>query len=217
MRQYFPLILMILISSIVTNCSRKKEITQKPNVILIMADDIGFECLSINGSKSYNTPVLDSLAANGINFTNTISQPLCTPSRVKIMTGKYNFRNYEHFTYLNSNQKTFGNLFRENGYKTAAIGKWHLGHKKQYLPLQHGFDYYYGIPYSNDMENINGGAIPVKDYYWKIYDSEKPVSDNYKVPLLENNETIERPADQTTITKRYTEKAVEYIRKNLNV
>ena len=109
MRQYFPLILMILISSIVTNCSRKKEITQKPNVILIMADDIGFECLSINGSKSYNTPVLDSLATNGINFTNTISQPLCTPSRVKIMTGKYNFRNYEHFTYLNSNQKTFGN------------------------------------------------------------------------------------------------------------
>ena len=94
-------------------------------------------------------------------------------------------------------------LLKENGYKTAAIGKWHLGHKKQYLPLQHGFDYYYGIPYSNDMENINGGAIPVKDHYWKIYDSEKPVSDNYKVPLLENNEIIEiEPGLQYYIVKK---------------
>ena len=78
------------------------------------ADDIGFECLSINGSTSYNTPVLDSLALKGINFTQAISQPLCTPSRVKIMTGK-STKNYDYFTYLNPNEKTFGNLFKENG------------------------------------------------------------------------------------------------------
>ncbi len=181
MRQYFPLILMILISSIVTNCSRKKEITQKPNVILIMADDIGFECLSINGSKSYNTPVLDSLAANGINFTNTISQPLCTPSRVKIMTGKYNFRNYEHFTYLNSNQKTFGNLFKEKGYKTAIVGKWQLNGLKvksindkisqnNQRPNKFGFDEYclwqltktkeQGERYANPLIEQNGYFLP---------------------------------------------------------
>ena len=91
-----------------------------------MADDIGFEALSVNGSLSYNTPFLDSLASNGINFTKAFSQPLCTPSRVKLMTGKYNYRNYEHFTFLNSNQKTFGNLFKDNGYKTAIVGKWQL-------------------------------------------------------------------------------------------
>ena len=108
------------------SCHSNNQGKVKPNVILIMADDIGFEGIGVNGSYSYNTPVLDSLALNGINFTKAFSQPLCTPSRVKLMTGKYNYRNYEHFTYLNSNQKTFGNLFKENGYKTAIVGKWQL-------------------------------------------------------------------------------------------
>ena len=93
MKKYINSISIILISFILINCKNKTQINLKPNVILIMADDIGFECLSINGSKSYKTPILDSLAKNGINFTKAISQPLCTPSRVKIMTGKYNFRN----------------------------------------------------------------------------------------------------------------------------
>jgi arylsulfatase A len=148
MKYFLGFILLVLI-----NCNSKDELMQKPNVILIMADDIGFECLSINGSTSYKTPVLDSLALNGINFTNAISQPLCTPSRVKIMTGKYNFRNYEHFTYLNSNQKTFGNLFKENGYKTAIVGKWQLNGIKikavekkisqdNKRPYEFGFDEY---------------------------------------------------------------------------
>ena len=98
----------------------------KPNVILIMADDIGYEALSINGANDIRTPVLDSLARNGINFKNAYSQPLCTPSRVKIMTGKPNYENYEYFTYLNPKEKTFGNLFQDNGYKTLVAGKWQL-------------------------------------------------------------------------------------------
>ena len=98
----------------------------KPNVILIMADDIGYEALSINGANDIKTPVLDSLARNGINFKNAYSQPLCTPSRVKIMTGKPNYENYEYFTYLNPKEKTFGNLFQDNGYKTLVAGKWQL-------------------------------------------------------------------------------------------
>ena len=121
---YYFISIITLISFI--SCHRNNQGKVKPNVILIMADDIGFEGIGVNGSHSYNTPVLDSLALNGINFTKAFSQPLCTPSRVKLMTGKYNYRNYEHFTYLNSNQKTFGNLFKENGYKTAIVGKWQL-------------------------------------------------------------------------------------------
>ena len=98
------LIFLLTICSIFS-CSQKE---QKPNIILIMADDMGYECLSANGATQYATPNLDKIATTGMRFTNVFSQPLCTPSRVKIMTGKYNYRNYEYFGYLNSNQKTFG-------------------------------------------------------------------------------------------------------------
>ena len=122
----------------------------KPNVILIMADDIGYEALSINGANDIKTPVLDSLARNGINFKNAYSQPLCTPSRVKIMTGKPNYENYEYFTYLNPKEKTFGNLFQDNGYKTLVAGKWQLNGVQFKLddytdlkrPYTFGFDSY---------------------------------------------------------------------------
>ena len=122
----------------------------KPNVILIMADDIGYEALSINGANVIRTPVLDSLARNGINFKNAYSQPLCTPSRVKIMTGKPNYENYEYFTYLNPKEKTFGNLFQDNGYKTLVAGKWQLNGVQFKLddytdlkrPYTFGFDSY---------------------------------------------------------------------------
>ena len=115
-----------------------------------MADDLGYEALGINGADEYNTPVLDSLALNGINFNHAYSQPLCTPTRVKIMTGKPNYVNYEFFTYLNPNQKTFGNLFQENGYVTALAGKWQLNGVQYDLdnnqdlnrPHKFGFDQY---------------------------------------------------------------------------
>ena len=159
-------------------CQSYHRNSSKPNVILIMADDIGFECLSINGSTSYNTPVLDSLALKGINFTQAISQPLCTPSRVKIMTGKYNFKNYDYFTYLNPNEKTFGNLFKENGYKTGVVGKWQLngiehqleGHDDNTRPYHFGFDEYslwqltkvkkFGERYANPLIEQNGVFLP---------------------------------------------------------
>ena len=115
-----------------------------------MADDIGYEALSINGANDIRTPVLDSLARNGINFKNAYSQPLCTPSRVKIMTGKPNYENYEYFTYLNPKEKTFGNLFQDNGYKTLVAGKWQLNGVQFKLddytdlkrPYTFGFDSY---------------------------------------------------------------------------
>jgi len=121
-----------------------------PNIVLILADDMGFECLGANGSLSYKTPVLDQLASEGLRFTNCYSQPLCTPSRVKIMTGKYNYRNYEEFGYLNDSELTFGNVMKESGYSTAIVGKWQLnglaydlpGFDDNTRPLKFGFDEY---------------------------------------------------------------------------
>ena len=98
----------------------------KINVILIMADDLGYECLGCNGGLSYNTPNLDEMAAKGMRFEHCYSQPLCTPSRVKLMTGKYNYRNYEGFEYLNPEEKTFGNIMKKAGYATCIVGKWQL-------------------------------------------------------------------------------------------
>ncbi|MFL2602097.1 MAG: arylsulfatase A [Cryomorphaceae bacterium] len=126
MKFYTRTLIFISFIFLFVSCNDSSNNLDKPNVILIMADDLGYEAIGINGADEYNTPVLDSLAVNGINFHNAYSQPLCTPTRVKIMTGKPNYVNYEFFTYLNPDQKTFGNLFQENGYKTALAGKWQL-------------------------------------------------------------------------------------------
>lgn len=98
----------------------------RPNIILIMADDVSWECFGAYGAEDYQTPHIDSLARNGIRFTNAYSTPICTPSRVKLMTGQYNFRNYTHFGYLNPKDKTFANMLKSAGYKTAIAGKWQL-------------------------------------------------------------------------------------------
>ena len=108
----------------------------RTNIILIMADDLGYECLGCNGGTSYKTPCLDQLAQSGMRFRHCYSQPLCTPSRVKIMTGIYNVRNYEVFGKLPSNQTTFANILKKVGYKTCVVGKWQLKGN----PQQFGFD-----------------------------------------------------------------------------
>ena len=100
--------------------------TRQPNVILIMADDVSWECFGCYGGEDYQTPNIDALAEKGIRFDNCYSTPICTPSRVKLMTGQYNFRNYTHFGYLHPQDKTFGHLMQEAGYKTAIAGKWQL-------------------------------------------------------------------------------------------
>ena len=115
--------------------------TDKPNIILIMADDLGYESLSCNGSQSYDTPNLDKLAATGIRFDQCYSQPLCTPSRVKIMTGRYNFRNYKMFGYFPIEEITFGNLLKKAGYQTCIAGKWQLSNGIE-GPNLAGFDEY---------------------------------------------------------------------------
>jgi len=109
-------------SSIMPKLSFAKKSEQRPNIILIMADDIGSECFGSYGGLSYSTPALDGLAANGVRFDYCFAQPLCTPSRVKVMTGKYNFRNYKAFGILDPKGRTFGHLLQSAGYKTCVAG-----------------------------------------------------------------------------------------------
>ena len=178
---------LIFLIFICIGCNQFHNKIRNPNVILIMADDIGYEGLGINGSLSYNTPNLDALATNGVNFTNAIANPLCTPSRVKIMTGKYNYKNYDYFTHLNSSEKTFGNLFKENGYETAIVGKWQLNGLKiseidqsikedNTRPYKFGFDEYclwqltktkdFGERFANPLIEQNGKFLDRnKDLY----------------------------------------------------
>lgn len=157
----------------------------KPNIILIMADDMGYECLDSYGGASYSTPNLDRLAEKGVRFEHCYSTPLCTPSRVQMMTGKYNFRNYTAFGYLDPKEKTFGNLLKEAGYSTCIAGKWQLngisGGKKPgwndtTRPHHFGFDEYClwqvhntraeGERYASPLIIQNGRHLPAgKDQY----------------------------------------------------
>ena len=136
-------------ASLVVSCSMFEDVphtsSTRPNIILIMADDLGYECLGCNGSLSYKTPRLDDIASKGMRFTNCHSQPLCTPSRVQIMTGKYNHRNYTRFGALDPGETTFGHIMQNAGYKTCCVGKWQLSGEQEFpgsSPEHAGFDKY---------------------------------------------------------------------------
>jgi len=189
------------------------------NFIIVFVDDMGYGDVGSYGHPTIKTPNLDMMSYEGQKWTQFYSaSSVCTPSRAALMTGRLPIRNgmigskarvlFPNSDFgLPASELTIAEKLKDNGYKTAAIGKWHLGHKKQYLPLNNGFDYYYGIPYSNDMNKTNNNP------YWSEYEREELNSNSYNVPLIENFEIIERPVDQTTITKRFSEKAVEQIRK----
>ena len=119
----------------------------QPNVVLVMADDMGYECISANGGTSYSTPVFERIAGEGMRFTHCYSQPVCTPSRIKLMTGKYNWRNYRRFGHLEKGQTTFAHLMRRAGYATGMSGKWQLwggpdtaDHRSGMTPTEAGFE-----------------------------------------------------------------------------
>ena len=190
--------------------------SQTPNIVLIFFDDLGYGDLSCYGSLDIRTPHMDRLAAEGIRFTNFLSaQAVCSASRAALLTGCYPnrigisgalFPNAA--TGIHAHEMTMAELLKQKGYKTAIYGKWHLGDKKEYLPLQHGFDEYFGIPYSNDM--------------WPVGYDGKPATTANKLrfptlPLLEGNEKIDslKTLDQQgQLTKKYTERAVSFIYRN---
>lgn len=117
----------VLTCSAITTFAAATKPAAKPNIVLIMADDLGYECISVNGGTSYQTPALDSLAKTGMRFEHCYSQPLCTPSRVQLMTGIYNVHNYVRFGLLDRKQTTFAQILKKAGYATCIAGKWQLG------------------------------------------------------------------------------------------
>lgn len=172
----------VLLTFIIASCESYKK-PERPNIILIMVDDMGYECLSCNGSTSYNTPVLDHLASNGIRFSHCISQPLCTPSRVKIMTGLYNYRNYDYFGHLENEAYTFGNLMKDAGYATCIAGKWQLN----------GLAYKNEIPYWEDQTRPI--AFGFDEYcLWQLTKSRNE-GERYARPLIEQNGEVLKTED----------------------
>lgn len=176
-------LLILMLAVCAASCTKEKS-NQMPNVILIMADDMGYECIGAYGSASYQTPNIDQMASQGIRFANCVSQPLCTPSRVKIMTGKYNYRNYDHFGHLNLSEYTFGNLMQDAGYETCIAGKWQLN----------------GLAYKDIISDWNDNTRPNKfgfDEYclWQLTKQRRD-GGRYADPLIEQNgQILDRNSD----------------------
>ncbi|WP_052670650.1 sulfatase family protein [Draconibacterium sediminis] len=191
---------------------------EKPNVIVIFADDMGYGDMSSYGHPTIITPHLDRLAHEGQKWTNFYaSNSVCTPSRTGLLTGRLPIRSgmcsdnrrvlfQDSKGGLPQTEITIAKLLKQKNYKTACIGKWHLGHLEGFQPLDHGFDSYFGIPYSNDMDRPEG--VNAREV------CNNPDIKYFNVPLMRNRDIIERPADQNTITKRYTEETIDFIRKN---
>ncbi len=192
------------------------DAAKRPNMIVIFCDDLGYGDLACYGNPTIATPNLDQMAAEGMKFTQFYSAaPVCTPSRAALMTGRLPLRNGmcsnrrrvlfpDSKGGLQAEEVTIAEVLQANGYATACVGKWHLGHLPQYAPTQHGFDSYFGIPYSNDMDRVASAPKGRASF-------ADPKVEYWNVPLLRNGEVIEQPADQRTITRRYTEEAVEFI------
>jgi len=194
----FALVLLCVLyfSVSATNATAQRQ----PNIIFIYADDLGYGDLGCYGARAIKTPHLDRMAVEGLRLTNFYSvAPVCTPSRAALMTGRYaarmgiqqmhlsNVLTYQDKTGLPTEEMTVAAALKARGYATAAIGKWHLGHVEPYRPIDRGFDYYYGIPYSNDMQP----SI-----------------------LMKMGEVIEQPVKQETLTARYTQEAVQFIERS---
>ncbi|WP_421948133.1 sulfatase [Phaeodactylibacter xiamenensis] len=165
---------------------------EKPNVVIIFTDDLGYGDLGCYGNAVIRTPHLDQMAAEGARFTEFYSiSPVCSPSRAGLLTGRYPIRMGiqsvffpESWTGMAPEEITLAEALKEQGYTTSCVGKWHLGHHHRYLPLQQGFDEYFGIPYSNDMAGV-------------VY--------------MEGNEVVTDEVDQRYTTRTYTEKALDFI------
>ncbi len=194
----------------------------KPNFIIIFTDDQGYNDLGCFGSERIKTPNIDRLAKEGRKFTNfMVASPVCSPSRAALLTGSYPKRvgMHKHVLFpssdygLNPAEYTIADHFKSLGYSTACIGKWHLGHHPETLPRGNGFDSYYGIPYSNDMNHPDnkGKVKPGIDESWLNQDE---FVKKWNTPLIGNEEIIELPVNQRTITRRYTDRAIEFVTEN---
>lgn len=218
MQRFIPILFAAVVLTLPLAASAAPK---QPNLVIIMADDLGYADLGCYGHPSIRTPNIDRMAAEGLRFTDFYASAcVCTPSRAGLLTGRLPIRSgmagssSRHVLYPNSTgglpqqEITLARALKDHGYTTACIGKWHLGAQPPFMPNQHGFDLYFGLPYSNDMDALSAKQRTADST------SAKPRWQNFNVPLLRNGDIVERPADQTTLTKRYTEEAVQFIREN---
>ncbi len=210
---------------------------KQPNVIIIMSDDQGYQDLSCYNSPLIKTPVLDKMATEGIRLTDFYqSASVSSASRAGLLTGRLNSRNGVPKVYFpNENglpveEITIAEALKGQGYATACFGKWHLGDAEEHMPLNQGFDEYFGIPYSNDMyisplipiskdvDFRDGYTMEMAEEYKKISAKGRGIAIKSglrnKSPLIEGGEVIEYPCDQTTLTRRYFDRAIEFVKKN---
>ena len=186
----------------VAGAEEPRSTTDRPNVVIIFCDDLGYADVGCFGAQGYATPNIDRLAREGRRFTNFyVAQPICSSSRAALLTGCYPNRvgivgalSPKDRHGISDGETTLAQVLKTQGYATAAVGKWHLGHHSQFLPTRHGFDQYFGLPYSNDM--------------WPNHPTNKTFP---PLPLIENEQIIETNPDQSQLTTRYTERAVEFI------
>ena len=232
MRRAFVFLSMILVSFILiyTGCSQhsSRQATAIPytNFVLIFTDDQGYADVGCFGAKDFETPNLDRMAKEGMQFTDFhVAQAVCSASRAALMTGCYSNRvsilgalNPQTKHGLNPDEETIAEVLKKKGYAAGIFGKWHLGHHKPFLPLQQGFDEYLGLPYSNDMWPVDYDGIQISEKLAQGKKATKPHKINFQqLPLIEGNEKvteIRTLADQATLTTRYTERAVQFINKN---
>jgi len=190
----------------------------QPNFVIIFADDLGYGDLACYGHPTIKTPNLDRMAREGMKFTQFYSAAeVCTPSRGGLLTGRLPPRNGlcgnrrvffpDSKGGIQGDEITVAELLKTKGYATAILGKWHLGHLPDYLPRKHGFDYFYGTPYVNDMDRVATSPKGKAAY-------AKPKYEYWNVPLMRNEEIIERPANQNLFSKRYSEEAARFIREH---
>lgn len=194
---------------ILLGCQKTKKPDQKPpNVIIIFTDDQGYEDVGCFGSPDIKTPHLDQMAKEGIKLTHFYAaQAVCSASRAALLTGCYPNRIGIHAAYmpeskkgLNHDEITIAEMLKAKGYATGIFGKWHLGDHPSLLPLNHGFDEYYGIPYSNDM--------------WPYHPQQGPIFDFGPLPLYENETIIDTLEDQSTLTTEITQRSIDFIKRN---
>ena len=209
----------ICFCTLLFSCAKKEK---SPNVIIIFTDDQGYQDVGFFGSPLIKTPNLDQMAKDGMRFTNFYSaSAVCSPSRAALLTGCYPPRVGVPVVLwpasksgLSNTEVTIADMLKQKGYATQCIGKWHLGDRPEYLPTNQGFNQYYGIPYSNDMSINRGFKLADNIVYNEgmTLDSLKEVKwRGGKVPLMRQDEVIEYPVDQTTLTQRYTEEAIRFI------
>ncbi|QNN22968.1 sulfatase [Planctomycetales bacterium ZRK34] len=213
-------VLFLLSLSVLVGSVMAADRSKTPNIVVIFIDDMGYADIGPFGCKDYPTPNLDRMAKQGRVFTDfQVAQAVCSASRAALVTGCYSNRvsirgalNHTAKYGINPNEVTFAEICKQKDYATAVYGKWHLGHHPKFLPINHGFDEYYGLPYSNDMWPF--------DYDNKRFPPGKGKAKFYPpLPMIENDHVVDPDVtaeDQTRLTTQYTEHAVDFINRNKN-